>query len=109
MAALVLAGMTRHLDCAEALFREALEGRRETLGDRHPHTLDSIYGLGMLLQTQGRLGDAIPLFREELQGCAARYGKGHEETRGSARNLVEVLTEAGRQREADEIAATYGV
>ena len=65
--------------------------------------------VGSLLQEQGRLGDAIPLFREELEGCGARYGKGHEETQSSARNLVEVLTEAGRQRQADEIAATYDV
>ena len=97
------------LDGAEPLLREALAASRETLGDRHPDTLGLVYGLGMLLQTQGRLGDAIPLFREDLEGFTARYGRGHDETRGSARNLVEVLTEAGRQREADEIAATYGV
>jgi len=97
------------LDGAEALCREALEGRRETLGDRHPNTLGSIYNLGELLQKQGRLGDAIPLFREELEGCDAWYGKGHTETQNSARNLVKVLTGAGRQRQADEVAATYGV
>ena len=79
------------------------------VGVRHESTLISIYGLGSLLQTHGRLGDAIPLFREDLEGFTARYGKGHDETRGSARNLVQVLTEAGQQREADEIAATYGV
>ncbi|EOD31212.1 hypothetical protein EMIHUDRAFT_253610 [Emiliania huxleyi CCMP1516] len=97
------------LDGAEALYREALAACRETLGDRHPETLTSIYNLGLLLEKQGRLGDAIPLFWEELEGCDARYGKRHKETRSSARNLVKVLKKAGRQREADEIAATYGV
>ena len=38
------------LDSAEALLREALEGCRETLGDRHPNTLTSINNLGLLLQ-----------------------------------------------------------
>ena len=49
-----------------------LEGRRETLGDRHPSTLSLVYNLGSLLQKQGRLGDAIPLFREALEGCGLR-------------------------------------
>ena len=30
------------LAAAEPQYREALEGKRETLGDRHPHTLSSI-------------------------------------------------------------------
>ena len=97
------------LDGAEALYREALKGQRETLGDRHPDTLTSIYCLGLLLKTKGRLGDAIPLFQERLEGRAARYGRGHDETRSSARDLVKVLKKAWRRRQADEVAATYGV
>ena len=38
------------LDGAAPLLREALEAMRETLGDRHPHTLTSINNLGWLLQ-----------------------------------------------------------
>ena len=88
------------MDGAEALYCEALVGRRETLGDSHPNTLSLIYNFGVLLQTQKRLGDAIPLFREELEGLTARYGKGHDETQSSARNLVDLLSEAGQHREA---------
>ena len=38
------------LAAAEPLYREALEGRRETLGDLHPSTLTSRNRLGALLQ-----------------------------------------------------------
>ena len=37
------------LDGASPLYREALQGRRETLGDRHAYTLTSMGNLGMLL------------------------------------------------------------
>ena len=37
------------LATAEPLCREALEVSRETLGNRHPHTLTSIHNLGALL------------------------------------------------------------
>ena len=36
----------------EPLYREALGGWRETLGDRHPHTLLSIRNLGALLKEE---------------------------------------------------------
>ena len=52
------------LDDAEPLFREALDGRRATLGDRHPSTLTSINNYAQLLRNQGKLDDAQPLFRE---------------------------------------------
>ena len=52
------------LVAAEPLIREALEARRETLGDRHPSTLHSINSLGELLQDKGDLAATEPLLRE---------------------------------------------
>ena len=43
--------------------------RRETLGDRHPDTLVSIYNMASLLQDQGKLVEAEALF------CEAREAK----------------------------------
>jgi hypothetical protein len=43
---------------AEPLFREALAGRRATLGPKHPDTLISMSNLAQLLQDQGKLGEA---------------------------------------------------
>ena len=54
------------LAAAEPLYREALEARREILGNRHPSTLGSINNLGALLQDKGDLAAAEALWR----GCA---------------------------------------
>ena len=42
---------------ARALYEEDLTASRETLGDRHPHTLTAISNLGLLLQDQGKLDE----------------------------------------------------
>ena len=41
--------------------------RRETLGDRHEDTLQSVNDLGALLYHQGKYDEAEPLYREALQ------------------------------------------
>jgi hypothetical protein len=49
------------LEEAEPLLREALDGRRETLGDRHPATQNSISNLAGLLHAQGKLEEAASM------------------------------------------------
>ena len=75
------------LAAAEPLLREALEARRETLGDRHPDTLISINSLGVLLKEKGELAAAEPLFREALVMRRKTLGKRHPDTLISASNL----------------------
>ena len=58
----------RKLEVAEPLCREALEGKRAMLGDRHPDTILSINRMAELLQAQGKLEAAEPLIRE---ACAS--------------------------------------
>ena len=65
---------------AEPLYREALDGRRRTLGDSHPDTLTSINNLESLLQAQGKLGEAEPLYREALDECRLTLGDAHADT-----------------------------
>ena len=55
---------------------EALQARRETLGDRHPDTLTSISNVGMLLQAQGDLEGAAALMRAALAGELAAHSAG---------------------------------
>ena len=55
------------LAAAEPLYREAMEGLRETLGIRHPGTLSSINNLAGLLHTKSGRTAAEPLFREALE------------------------------------------
>ena len=40
---------------ARELYDEALQGRREVLGDHHPDTLNLISNMGLLLQGMGEL------------------------------------------------------
>ena len=82
---------------------------RETLGERHPNTLTTIYSMGGLLEEQGKITEAIPLFTEELEGCVSLHGMAHEETRGSVKHLVELLRNSGQRDEAEALAAKYGV
>ena len=59
---------------------EALQARRETLGDRHPSTLTSISNMGTLLHDMGKLEQARPLFEEALQGRRETLGDRHPDT-----------------------------
>ena len=71
MVAVTLGDDAGDLDGAEVLLREALQARREKLGDRHKDTLVSINSLGKLLHTQGDLDGAAVLLREATM---ARFG-----------------------------------
>ena len=74
-----------------SLYREALEGLRETLGSRHPDTLNSISNLGVLLLAKGDLAAAEPLLREALEGRRATLSSGHPATLVSIHNLRALL------------------
>ena len=68
------------MDEAEALYREALEACRVTLGARHPITRTTIGNLGSLLKAKGDLASAEPLHREALEGSREVQGARYPET-----------------------------
>ena len=82
-------------DEAEPLFREALEGQRETLGSRHPSTLTSINNLGVLLYAKGDRAATEPLFREALEVFRETLGSRHPSTLTSITNLGLLLKAKG--------------
>ena len=53
---------------AETLSQEALQVRRQQLGDLHPDTLIAVNNLGMFLRAMGKLVEAEPLYQEPLKG-----------------------------------------
>ena len=79
------------LAAAESLLHEALEGKRETLGSRHPSTLASINNLGLLLRDKGELAAAEPLLREALEVADETLGSRHPDTLTSISNLGTLL------------------
>jgi hypothetical protein len=91
------------LAAAEPLLREALEGRRETFGNRHPDTLISISNLGVLLKAKGDLAAAEPQIREALEGRRETLGDRHPHTLNSISNLG-VLLQAKRDLAAAVIS-----
>ena len=62
------------LEGAAALLREALQGSRETLGDKHPSTLASIGNLGLLLKAKGEKTEALVLLSELSDVWGAVHG-----------------------------------
>ena len=88
---------------AAALLREALQARRETLGDRDSSTLTSINNLGSLLQAKGDLEGAAPLLREALQARRETLGDRHPSTLASIFGMSVLLYTQGEEEEAQRL------
>jgi len=82
---------------------EALQARRETLGDRHRDTLTSINNLASLLQDNGDLAAAEPLYREALQARRETLGDRHPDTLISINNFAVFLYTQGEEDEAKRL------
>jgi len=79
---------------------EALEIRRQTFGETHPDTLESLAETAVLLETQGRLDEAEPYSRQALEGRRAALGNGHPDTLTSINDYGELLFAQGRREDA---------
>ena len=88
------------LEEAETLLTEALAGKKQLLGARHPETLIGVNQLGLLLQARGRLADAEPLMREAMQGRSEVLGWRHPQTLNAMGNLADLLRQCGHPRQA---------
>lgn len=86
-----LLSTTGHSSEAEALYREALEGCRKTLGEDDLDTLFSADNLGALLFRQGRASEAETFFRSAQRGLASKLGRSDPEALRSADNLAVTL------------------
>ena len=84
------------LAAAEPLQREVLIVRRETLGSRHPSTLNSINTLGYLLKVKGDLAAAELLYREALQVYRETLGDWHPITFMSINHLGQLLKDKAK-------------
>ena len=69
------------LEGAAALLRELLQARRETLGDRHPSTLISIWNFSDLLRQQGQEDEAKRLCQEVVTASKEVLGAEHPHTK----------------------------
>ena len=76
--------------------REALTGRREVLGDKHPETLESVARLALLLQDQAKLDEAEPLLREAMNGRRDVLGAMHRDTLATFHQMAMLLKDQGK-------------
>ena len=80
---------------------QALQERREKLGDSHPDTLTSIDSMGKLLQEMGKLEEARPLLKEALQTRRDTLDDPrHPDTLRSINNMATLLQAMGKLEEA---------
>ena len=86
-----------------------MQACRETLGDRHPHTLISINNVGMLLHAIGKLEEAGPLLEEAVQASREMGGERHPVTLISIGNLADLLRATGALVEAEAVLGTNAV
>ena len=88
---------------AEALFTEAMEGRRRLLGDLDPETLSAIGGLGYLFEFQGKNEQAQPLLVEALEGRRQTLGNEDEKTLESMNDLGNLYLSTDKFEQAEAL------
>lgn len=89
-------------DGAEALFREAIDIRRNVYEEGHHMIQASLVRLGQLLAHAGRWGSAEEFFGESARTAASTYGTDHTATARAHALWAECLVELGRHAEAEE-------
>lgn len=85
---------------AEALYREALEIARATIGMGHPSYATHLNNLAGVVKAQGRYGEAEALYREALEIDRATTGAAHPDYASHLNNLAAVLFSQERPAEA---------
>jgi tetratricopeptide (TPR) repeat protein len=90
-------------DEAEPLYRQALELRRELLGERHPDVATSLNNLAGLYRAQGRYDEAEPLYRQALELSRELLGERHPDVATSLNNLAYLYQSQGRYDEAEPL------
>lgn len=93
-----------YIQAAMDQLEKALEIRRDTLGEDHPDTLESIENLAMFLTEQGRLFEAEPLKRQVLEVRRRINGPDHPDTLATMYGLADLLDDGGKSAEAEAVS-----
>ncbi|WP_454282317.1 tetratricopeptide repeat protein [Roseovarius sp. MBR-79] len=100
--ALTLDAQGRYAE-AEALYREALEIDRATIGEGYPYDAILLNNLAGVVRAQGRLEEAESLYREALEIDRATVGEGHRDFASGLNNLAGVVRLQDRYEEAERL------
>ncbi len=89
---------------AEPLAGDALEMNRRLLGDDHPHTATTRWGVAMIQLERGRLREAEGLLRETLDAYEGVLDDSHRLVVAARASLARTLLRRGQLHEAESLA-----
>jgi tetratricopeptide (TPR) repeat protein len=90
--AAVLQEQGRHAE-AEREHRTVLELRQKVLGARHPDVFLSCFNLGLCLEAQSRLDEALPCMRRAQTGFQKLLGANHPHAQFAAESVQRIEAE----------------
>ncbi len=88
---------------AEAVFREVLEIRKETLGENDPKTISARQNIALILTDQGRYEEAESIVTEVLEKRRRILGEEAPETLETRQLLAELLHKRGEHVAAESL------
>jgi tetratricopeptide (TPR) repeat protein len=88
---------------AAVLYKRALEGKEEKLGEGHLDTLMSVTMLASVLFHQGKYNEAEELYQGVREGYNRELGVHHPRTLNVVNNLASTYRCQGRCKEAEEL------
>ncbi|MEM7051616.1 MAG: tetratricopeptide repeat protein [Acidobacteriota bacterium] len=86
---------------ATDLYREALERRRQAVGDLHPEVAELLNNLALALKQQDRLAEAEEMYRQTLSTQGRLYGEDNPNVALTENNLATLLRRRGLLEEAE--------
>jgi tetratricopeptide (TPR) repeat protein len=89
---------------AKKHYERALELYRETLGDKNPKTLQTMYRIGVVDHNLGRYDEAENFLKQALDVQGRVLGPIHPDTRATAGALSTVYLELGKYAQAEAVA-----
>ena len=87
-------------DQAERLYRSALDGLRNSIGEKDPEFGQLLNNLARLYHTQGKYDQAEPLYRQSLAVVERHFGEHHPKAARRLANLAGLYFSMGRSDES---------
>ncbi len=88
---------------ALALVRDYAKWSRDVLGEEHPETAGSYFGVAHFLKAAGKAAEAEPLFRQALTIRRKALGEEHPDTALSYNSIADNLDDLGKVAEAEPL------
>jgi len=86
---------------SEAMYRDALDIWRKVYGKEHRKIADSLYGLGVALESQEKVAESEDVYRQALAMRRKVLGNESEEVGDSLRRLAAILYNHGKRAEVE--------